>query len=112
MGTKVKDIIEFDGTAVKEVGAIKYGKCKNGHPLSKVDCPLINDYDYVTSLCSKISSYFQMNKTKNALDLSKNFCGTIGYSHIGDVDVMAIAKILEMNPTITELNLCTPCSKT
>jgi len=66
--------------------------------LSKVDCPLINDYDYVTALCSKISNYFQMNKTKNALDLS--------YSSIGDVDVMAIAKILEMNPTITELNLC------
>lgn len=71
MGTKIKDIIEFDGNLLKTlIGAIKYGKCKNGHELSKADCPLINDYDYVTSLCSKISNYFQMNKTKNTLDLS------------------------------------------
>lgn len=34
----------------------------------------------------------------------------LGYSQIGDVDVMAIAKILESNPTITELNLCTSLS--
>ena len=54
-----------------KIGSIIYGKCPQGHDLSKIDCPLINDLDYVTSLCEKIARYFY-GRSKNTRDLSIN----------------------------------------
>lgn len=52
------------------IGFMTYGKCKQGHDLRKVDCPLLNDYDYINSFSAAVTSYFQKNKDTRVLDLS------------------------------------------
>ena len=51
---------------------MSYGKCNQGHVLKKVDCPLINDYDYINTFCSAITNFFQNNKANHILDLSNH----------------------------------------